>query len=524
MDTDKEDEENLFQKGINSIINKYYVYGGIILIIMIVIYFTFSIHNLSNITNEIKTVEKNYSRYSTGIVNNNIKTPGIDSIISNIFSEKNLQIIILVSYFLLILTFLFLYNREKKLGYLNLFTNKENQIKENMGIPIANLLLKMGYVFGGMSLLIIVVVLVLWIYNSFSKLQTILHIILTILSFTIILSIVYIIFKNEIDRIINIKTNNLNFFENIIKIITQFIFLIPCLLIIVIDVIKDQIKITTPTIWIVLIIEIIIICLYFFIPFAMKYLNIHDGKILLEGPVYINEKRMIGTYQNVQKYDIFRKKIEDKFHFSLFKEKKNYNTFDISNDEFAEQSMPFNITIDLEQNNTPRPYYTRDSTGNIITESGGIPVSGHQRFRYNYNYAVSLAIYLNPQPVNTSKAYVVDTTIFDYANKPKIVYNGLEQQLKFICSDINNLEKTIYSTNDIKYQKWMNIVVNYRSGIVDIFIDGTLRATETNIQPFMDYSKIYVGSNNGIAGGIKNVIYFDKPLELNMIKYLNNFT
>ena len=98
---------------------------------MIVIYFTFSIHNLSNITNEIKTVEKNYSRYSTGIVNNNIKTPGIDSIISNIFSEKNLQIIILVLYFLLILTFLFLYNREKEFGYLNLFINKSILIYNN---------------------------------------------------------------------------------------------------------------------------------------------------------------------------------------------------------------------------------------------------------------------------------------------------------------------------------------------------------------------------------------------------------
>ena len=39
----------------------------------------------------------------------------------------------------------------------------------------------------------------------------------------------------------------------------------------------------------------------------------------------------------------------------------------------------------------------------------------------------------------------------------------------------------------------------------------------------MDYSKIYIGSNDGIAGGIKNIIYFDKPLELDKIKYLNNF-
>ena len=199
---------------------------------------------------------------------------------------------------------------------------------------------------------------------------------------------------------------------------------------------------------------------------------------------------MIGTYQNVQKYDIFRKKIEDKFHFSLFKQKKNYNTFDISSNEFSDEAMPFNITIDLEKNNSPNPYRFKNSNVNIQNVQGGVRGSGEQRFKYSYNYAVSLSIYLNPQPVNTNRAYVVDTTIFDYASKPKIVYNGLEQQLKFICTDINNLEKTIYTTNDIKFQKWMNIVVNYRSGTVDIFIDGTLRASETNIQPFMDYSKI----------------------------------
>ena len=53
-----------------------------------------------------------------------------------------------------------------------------------------------------------------------------------------------------------------------------------------IDVFKYQVKITTPAVWIVLIAEIIIITLYFLIPFLMKNLNEHDGKMLLEGPVF----------------------------------------------------------------------------------------------------------------------------------------------------------------------------------------------------------------------------------------------
>ena len=67
----------------------------------------------------------------------------------------------------------------------------------------------------------------------------------------------------------------------------------------------------------------------------------------------------------------------------------------------------------------------------------------------------------------------------------------------------------------------MNIVINYKSGTVDVFIDGVLRASESQLAPFMDYSKIYVGSKNGLAGGIKEVTYFSDPLSLNKIRFLN---
>lgn len=499
---DGEKDENLFKRAVNSTINNYYVYGAILFVIMVVIYLTFSIHNLNDVRNQINTMQQNYSRTTTGTTINNNSSPWLDTLLSNMFQQKNLQVLILGSYFIITLTFLFLYNRAKTENYgkLNLFTSTEEKIKSDMGLPIVNLVTKLGYVFGGLSLIVIVVAFILWIYNSFSKLHALLSLLLTILNFVLLLTLVYVLFKNEIDKVINLKSNNLNFFENIVKIIGEFIFLIPCLVIILIDVIKHEIKITTPTVWIILIAEIIIICLYFLVPFLMTNLNSHDGQMLLEGPVFINRRRMIGTYQNVQKNDIFRKKIEE-HNFSLFKSRTDYNTFDLSQNKFTDTAMPFNITVDLD-----------------IDRSTG------QRFNFNYNYGVSLFVYLNPQPVNTSRAYVVDTEIFDYASKPKIVYNGLEQQLKFICTDVNNLEKTIYETNDIKYQKWMHIVVNYRSGVVDIFIDGTLRATENNIQPFMEYSKIYVGSNEGIAGGIRNVMYFKEPLSLDKIKYMNTFS
>ncbi len=498
------EKENLFKKSINSTINNSYVYGTIILLLMVFIFLTFSIHNLSNVKNQVSTISQNVSRISTGTVNNDVDTSWINTLVNNIFQKKNTQIIVLGLYLILTTAFLFLYNRAKdkeKGGYgkLNIFTDREEKIKSDMAIPIVNLLTKIGYITGGIFLLLIVVVFVLWIYNSFSLLQNLLSLILTIFNFILLLTLVYALFQNQINRLLNNKTEDLNLFESIIKIIGEFIFLIPCLVIMLIDVFKYQVKITTPAVWIVLIAEIIIITLYFLIPFLMKNLNEHDGKMLLEGPVFIDKKRMIGTYQNVEKLDIYRKKIEE-FNFALFKTRQNFNTFDLSKNEFTDSEVPFNLTVDLKVDNTYG-----------------------QKLNFNYNYGVSFFLYLNPQPINTSRAYVVDTPIFDYATKPKIVFNGLEQRLKFICTDINNLEQIVYETNDIKYQKWMHIVVNYRSGFVDIFIDGTLRATQNNLQPFMEFSKIYVGSDEGIAGGIRNVMYFSKPLTIDKIKYMNIF-
>ena len=160
--------ENLFKKAVNSTINNNLVYGTIIFLIMVFIYLTFSIHNLSDIQKQVQTIQQNYSRITTGTVNNNTDGSWFNSFLENIFQKKNIQIIVLGFYLILTTIFLFLYNRAKdpiKGGYgkLDLFTNKEEKIKSDMGIPIANLLTKIGYITGSLSLFVIGVIFILWI-------------------------------------------------------------------------------------------------------------------------------------------------------------------------------------------------------------------------------------------------------------------------------------------------------------------------------------------------------------------------
>ena len=141
---------------------------------------------------------------------------------------------------------------------------------------------------------------------------------------------------------------------------------------------------------------------------------------------------------------------------------------------------------------------------------------------FNYNYGLSFYLYINPQPPSSSAAYTTYTSLLNYANKPNIEYNAEENSLRVICQDASNNIQTVYETNNIQYQKWMHFVINYSSGIMDVFQDSKLVATKDQLTPYMRMKMDIVtsGSKNGINGGIKKVIYFKQPLTKTQIQLL----
>ena len=470
--------EDLFNTILISLVNNSWVYGGIIFTTIITIYLSYLMDR------------KLQGKYTI---------LGFLSII-----------------LFLMLLFYFLYRRQ--INYkdesgdppLNIFTDEGEKIKQKMGLPIYYFFSKVAKVLGTGAIIILLASLSLWAFERFTILQNMWNILLLgFLSITT-LSIVYIFFKDQIDGIINNKTEELNFLQKILKFLTELVFLLPCLLTLFIDTIQFQVKSTVPIVWTLLLIEIGIVVAFFLIPFLFSRINAHDVRELLRGPVYLNRLHNLGSYQNVKKYDLFKQDIEH-YKEALFKDATYYTNnlnIDISGAGDAiieeagaaigEKETPmFNIKTDFTINNTKG-----------------------QKFNYTYNYGVSFFVYLNPQPINTSPAYVKDTVIFDYASKPKLVYNGIDRELKFIVENNHNLEQTIYTTREFDLQKWFHVVINYNSGTVDIFIDGELRSSESGLAPFMKYDKIYAGSNGGINGGIKNVLYFNEPLSQNKIRYL----
>lgn len=230
-------------------------------------------------------------------------------------------------------------------------------------------------------------------------------------------------------------------FENpYLRFIQNVILYIPCLVYDFIDWVKYQYSITTSTAYIILGIDLLLIAssqMWNKLRSFLKHRTNADG-LLLEGPVYLNTKHKLGTFEDMKKI------------------MKNKN--------------------------------------------------------FSYRYGVSFDIYINPQPPNTSAAYGEYTTLFDYGGKPTLLYKADENKLK-IQVKINETEtKNIYLGTDMKLQKWNKFLINYDGGTLDIFLNDKLISSTGSIAPYMTLDIVSVGQNNGINGGIRDVIYFRNPV------------
>ena len=152
-----------------------------------------------------------------------------------------------------------------------------------------------------------------------------------------------------------------------------------------------------------------------------------------------------------------------------------------------------------------------------------LDLSKLKKNKFNYNYAISCWIWINPQPPSTSNAYNKSTSLFNYGNILKIKYNRDKIEIYAASTHENSSRNKlikIYETSDIKYQKWNNFILNYSGGTLDIFIYNILVSSNINITPIMHHNSIITGSDNGINGGIKDIMYYKKVLsqrEINSI-------
>ena len=236
-----------------------------------------------------------------------------------------------------------------------------------------------------------------------------------------------------------------------------FIFYIPCLLIDFSKYILKEFQMTSKVIYVLFFIELLLILLYIYVPKLISSIDKKDGIVLVDNGQFLDIQKSIGSSKILQ----------------------------ISKDK-------------LENDNYPIVYQT--------------------------NFAFTMWVYLNVQPTNFS-SYSKESPIFDFGNgKPKIVYyNNVTDDIhinKYIIyfTDVKSSENSYEITLPI--QKWNNIVFNYKSNQVDLFINGELvkvfKFTD-NRPMYKPTDNIVVGSDNGLDGAICNVRFYPYNLSVSHI-------
>jgi|TARA_B110000285_G_scaffold198245_1_gene230547 hypothetical protein len=275
-----------------------------------------------------------------------------------------------------------------------------------------------------------------------------------------VVAIGYILYKRFSNSSAPDKKNRL------IKLLIDILLYIPCILIDTVEFIKAQWKITTKTEWLILGGEVVFIGMGYILPIIYQKLVTHDGQILLKEPKYLSNKYELGTYQNLN---------------------------------------------------------PSDNTGDV--------------FKYSYSITGWFNIYGMAPNMRASANEFTD--IINYSNKPKIQFNVSTNTLRIQTelshhmhphtNDANTDEhhdkqatteplstssKTfdVFITDDIVLQKWNNIVINYDSGYMDVFLNGELVGTKGTVSPYMKFDVVSAGANRGIEGGICNVVYYDRIL------------
>jgi hypothetical protein len=276
-------------------------------------------------------------------------------------------------------------------------------------------------------------------------------------------------------------------FKNFLKTITgwpgffiKLIFYLPCLIIDVIEAVKQDIKSTTNTVLILFVIELFILFIYFYSNYVISavYSTGSHPITLLNEPVFLNRITKL-DYGKIYAYE----------------EANNEG---------------------IEKNKTP------SATDYSIAS----------KHTYNNNYSVSMWVYINTQKTVLNN---FQYNIFNYGRgKPQIIYmnesstdlNNNDIYLDKILVKFSNTDlsgNTDYTFNMPK-QKWNNIVINYSSNVADLFLNGVLIKS-------MDISKyipngfatdtIVTGSTYSLNGGICNVQYFPDVLTQSAI--INNY-
>jgi len=335
------------------------------------------------------------------------------------------------------------------------------------------------------AIAVCVVGLLLYFLNSHSKLVTLAGIfeygitaLIYITGIAIVIGAVRTLFSTSRkmgDSMFQVSLDGSNWVINILKLIGNLLFYLPCLMLDFADTMKEQYGLTMRPWLILLAMEAAFILAGHLLPSVVAKAINHTGVQILSAPISMTAATPITTY-NIQFV--------------------NAHGVDV----------------------IPTPTADPDSKVTATTVS-----------LRNYNYGVSAWFYIHPQPPNTNANY--DSA--NYINMlqfgsfgPSVQYNPQNNALQFsIYGKTMELPtKGPLIASDIPLQTWNNVIINSDKGTVDVFINNKLIYTGNHVPDNnADANAVHnitIGHTDGTHGEICNVVLTTAPFTKAEIEWL----
>lgn len=310
--------------------------------------------------------------------------------------------------------------------------------------------------------IIISSLIIFWIVYNIQNLSGNSSIVSLVLNLLIVILVLGLIYKTIV---VKIPSNNgtANARKNaFFTMIINTLFYIPCIFTSLFDSVGNlaagESKESSTGSIIMLVVTIILMGVYFTTPSLINKINLQGGKPLVNKPVYTNAEYSLGTYQELNGSD-----------------------------------------------------------------------------NYDYQYAISFWLFLDAAAPNTNASYSKYTSLLNFGDKPNVLYNGknntlmVTMQQKDLNKSANKLtdfdengNRILYKNENMLLQKWNNIIINYNGGIMDIFLNGELVKSDIGVVPYYTLDNLTIGEDDGIQGGICNVVYFNRALTTSNMYYLYN--
>jgi hypothetical protein len=261
-------------------------------------------------------------------------------------------------------------------------------------------------------------------------------------------------------------------------------------------VVSREMKLTTKPIILLIVIEIIIVILYFVYPKITSKIYTQGGKQIVNKPISLNVENSISTYQELNQTFEHTYQYALSFWFYIDSAPPSMN---------ANYSKFANI---LSYGNNPSVKY------NAVANTLSITVSHDEDVTIS---VVDLTHKLEDKITNATNEQITEIKeqITEVVDKVK--------HLPMITELDDAGRRIIYVNKNVLLQKWNNIILNYNGGTLDIFYNGQLVKSAIEVVPYLKYDTLVVGEQNGISGGIANVTYFREPLDVFKIKNLYNY-